>query len=165
MCNARNLQEYQYLQLYLRVDWRLSLKIPLGYCGNVVALAACKAKAGDLINKPLWYTVAKICKTITKMKEPESFRSTIDYIETQPSLDSLMRGAHTSTCPNLSINSWVKLPFKDLDFGWGGPKFTRHGGVRFEGQSALLPNESEGGSLLLNIRLFSVHMALFEKYF
>ena len=97
------------------------------------------------------------------MKEAESFRFAIDYMETQPSLEPLIRAVkNTTPCPNLLM---VKLPFNELDFGWGGPKFTRHGGVKYEGQSAVVPNESEVGSLLLNIRLFSVHMALFEKYF
>ncbi|KAJ0458741.1 Shikimate O-hydroxycinnamoyltransferase [Helianthus debilis subsp. tardiflorus] len=44
-------------------------------------------------------------------------RSTLDYLELQPDLKVLVRGAHMFKCPNLGITSWARLPIHDADFG------------------------------------------------
>ncbi|KAK9707338.1 hypothetical protein RND81_07G190400 [Saponaria officinalis] len=165
-CRARNLSQDQDVQLSIPVDGRPILKnpaLPLGYTGNMTVVATCKAKAGDIVHKPLWYAVSKVCEALTNIKDSECFRSAIDYIETRPSLESLIRGTHTYTCPNLWINSLTKMPIKEADFGWGEPKFFRHGWVQSEGHSGILQSENDG-NWLLSITLFSVHMISFEKY-
>ncbi|KAK9707339.1 hypothetical protein RND81_07G190500 [Saponaria officinalis] len=167
VCKARNFSPDQDVKLYMLVNGRSILKnpaLPLGYTGNAVVYASCKAKAGDIVHKPLWYAVSKVCEALTKMKDSEYFRSAIDYIETRPSLEPLYRRDYTFTSPNLWINNLKKMTFNESDFGWGTPKFTRHGGVFCEGRSAFVPAENDGGNWLLSITLYSVHMTSFEKY-
>ncbi|KAK9707331.1 hypothetical protein RND81_07G189700 [Saponaria officinalis] len=166
VCKARNLSDDQEVKLYIPVDGRPILKnptLPPGYIGNVIVYAACKAKAGDIIHQPLWYAVNKICEAVTKLKDPEYFRSAIDYIETRPNVEPLVRGNHNFTCPNLRINSWSRMSTSETDFGWGAPMFSRPGRIRYDGQSGFLPIENDGNSVL-TITLFSVHMTSFEKY-
>ena len=85
------------------------------------------------------------------------------YLELQPDLSALVRGAHTFKCPNLGITSWVRLPIHDADFGWGRPIFMGPGGIAFEGLAFVLPSATNDGSLSLAISLQSEHMKSFSK--
>uniref|UniRef100_A0A6N2LAK8 Shikimate O-hydroxycinnamoyltransferase n=1 Tax=Salix viminalis TaxID=40686 RepID=A0A6N2LAK8_SALVM len=38
---------------------------------------------------------------------------------------SIPRGSIICACPNLSVNSWMRLPFFKADFGWGAPLLIR----------------------------------------
>ncbi|KAI5326003.1 hypothetical protein L3X38_035077 [Prunus dulcis] len=55
-------------------------------------------------------------------------------------------------CPNLRINSWIRLPIYDADFEWGRPIFM--------GPAALF----DGMCLLLMISLPSEHMKSFSNF-
>ncbi|KAK9707341.1 hypothetical protein RND81_07G190700 [Saponaria officinalis] len=166
ICKARNLSDDQEVKLYIPVDGRPVLKnptLPPGYVGNVIVYTSCKAKAGDIINQPLWYAVNKIGEAITKLKDPEYYRSAIDYIETRPSVEPLVRGEHNFTCPNLRINSWTRIPYNEADFGWGAPILLGPGRVRSDGQSGFHPSGNHGDMTIIST-FFSVHMTSFEKY-
>ncbi|XP_021747201.1 anthranilate N-benzoyltransferase protein 2-like [Chenopodium quinoa] len=166
-CKARGLTDDQDVKLYIPSDGRSRMKdppLPQGYCGNVIFFTACVAKAGDVMNKPLWYPVRKVHQAVNRVKSDEYLRSAIDYLESQPDLNTLVRGAHTFTSPNFTINSWVTIPYNESDFGWGGPKYVRHGGIKYEGQSYLIASQNGDGSISLAVKLFTVHMALFGKY-
>ncbi|KNA11824.1 hypothetical protein SOVF_131530, partial [Spinacia oleracea] len=170
-CKARELSDDQDVKLYMPSDGRprmkdpaLPLPLPQGYCGNVIFFTACTAKAGDVMNKPLSYPVRKVHQAVKRVKNDDYLRSAVDHLESQPDLGDLYRGAHTFTTPNFTINSWVTIPVNDSDFGWGGPKYVRHGGIKYEGQSYLLASENGDGSISLAVKLYTVHMGLFGKY-
>ncbi|XP_021724110.1 shikimate O-hydroxycinnamoyltransferase-like [Chenopodium quinoa] len=165
-CNARGLKDEQDVKLYIPVDGRSRLKdlMPPGYYGNSIFFTACVTKVCNIRNKPLWYTASMIHKAVNKMNNIEYLRSAIDYLESQPNMDAFVRGAHTFTCPNFTINSWVNIPFNEADFGWGRPKFFRHGGIQYEGQSYLIANQNGDGSISLAIKLYTIHMIQFEEY-
>jgi hypothetical protein len=74
-------------------------------------------------------------------------RSALDYLELQPDLSPLVRGAHTFRCPKLGLTSWVRLPIHDADFGWGRPVFMCPGGIAYEGLAFVLPSANRDGSL------------------
>ncbi|XP_021842785.2 anthranilate N-benzoyltransferase protein 2-like [Spinacia oleracea] len=167
LCKARGLSDDQDVKLYMPSNGRSRMKdpaLPQGYCGNVIFFTACMAKAGDVINKPLSYTVRTVHQAVKRVKTDEYLRSAIDHLESQPDLSDLYRGAHTFTSPNFTINSWATIPFNECDFGWGGPKYVRHGGIKYEGQSYLLASENGDGSISLAIKLYTVHMGLFRNY-
>ncbi|KAL0319041.1 UNVERIFIED_CONTAM: Shikimate O-hydroxycinnamoyltransferase [Sesamum angustifolium] len=65
------------------------------------------------------YVAGKIHDMLVRMDD-EYLRSALDYLEVQPDLMALVRGADTFKCPNLAITSWVGLPIHDADFGWAG---------------------------------------------
>ncbi|XP_050232367.1 shikimate O-hydroxycinnamoyltransferase [Mercurialis annua] len=162
---ARGLAEDQETKLYIATDGRSRLIPPLppGYFGNVIFTATPIAVAGDLESKPTWYAASKIHDALSCM-DNDYLRSALDYLELQPDLSALVRGAHTFKCPNLGITSWVRLPIHDADFGWGRPIFMGPGGIPYEGLSFVLPSPTNDGSLWVAIALQSAHMKLFEKF-
>ncbi|KAK4488891.1 hypothetical protein RD792_004681 [Penstemon davidsonii] len=163
-CKARGLPEDQDTKLYIATDGRSRLRpaLPQSYFGNVIFTATPVAISGDLESKPVWYAASKIHDALARM-DNDYLRSALDYLELQPDLKALVRGAHTFKCPNLGITSWVRLPIHDADFGWGRPIFMGPGGIAFEGLSFVLPSSTNDMSLSVAISLQTEHMKLFEK--
>ena len=161
---ARGLPDDQETKLYIATDGRSRLRpqLPPGYFGNVIFTATPLAVAGDLLSKPTWYAAGLIHDVLARMDD-NYLRSALDYLEMQPDLSALVRGAHTYKCPNLGITSWVRLPIYDADFGWGRPIFMGPGGIPYEGLSFVLPSPTNDGSLSVAIALQTEHMKLFEK--
>ncbi|TXG69469.1 hypothetical protein EZV62_004404 [Acer yangbiense] len=164
-CKARGLPDDQDTKLYIATDGRARLQPPLppGYFGNVIFTATPVAVAGDLQSKPTWYAAGRIHDALVRMDD-EYLRSALDYLELQPDLSALVRGAHTFKCPNLGITSWVRLPIHDADFGWGRPIFMGPGGIAYEGLSFILPSPNTDGTLSVAIALQPQHMKLFEEF-
>uniref|UniRef100_A0A5B6Z9U4 Putative hydroxycinnamoyl CoA shikimate/quinate hydroxycinnamoyl transferase n=1 Tax=Davidia involucrata TaxID=16924 RepID=A0A5B6Z9U4_DAVIN len=164
-CMARGLPDDQETKLYIATDGRSRLQpsLPPGYFGNVIFTTTPLAVAGDLQSKPIWYAASRIHDALAQM-ENDYLRSALDYLELQPDLKALVRGAHTFRCPNLGITSWVRLPIHDADFGWGRPIFMGPGGIAYEGLAFVLPSSTNDGSLSLAISLQTDHMKLFEKF-
>ncbi|KAJ8553563.1 hypothetical protein K7X08_024241 [Anisodus acutangulus] len=164
-CMARGLTQDQETKLYIATDGRARLRpsLPPGYFGNVIFTATPIAVAGDLQSKPIWYAASKIHDQLAIM-DNDYLRSALDYLELQPDLKALVRGAHTFKCPNLGITSWSRLPIHDADFGWGRPIFMGPGGIAYEGLSFILPSPTNDGSQSVAISLQAEHMKLFEKF-
>lgn len=163
-CIARDLPDDQDTKLYIATDGRARLepRLPAGYFGNVIFTATPTAAAGDVRSRPTWYAASRIHEALARM-DKDYLRSAIDYLEVQPDLSALIRGAHTFRCPNLGITSWVRLPIHDADFGWGRPIFMGPGGIMFEGLSFMLPSTTGDGSLSVAIGLQPHHLKAFEK--
>ncbi|XP_020232248.1 shikimate O-hydroxycinnamoyltransferase [Cajanus cajan] len=166
VCKARALPDDQETKLYIATDGRSRVQPPLppGYFGNVIFTATPTAVAGDLISKPTWYAASRIHDALIRM-DNEYLRSALDYLELQPDLKALVRGAHTYRCPNLGITSWARLPIHDADFGWGRPIFMGPGGIAYEGLSFVIPSSTNDGSLSLAIALPPQQMKLFQELF
>lgn len=161
---ARALPDDQETKLYVAVDGRSRLHPPLppGFFGNVIFITTPIALAGDLKSKPTSHAASKIHSALKRM-DNDYLKSAIDYLELQPDLSALVRGAHTYRCPNLGITSWTRLPIHDADFGWGRPVFMGPGGIAYEGLSYILPSATNDGSLSVAIALQSQHMKVFEN--
>eukprot|EP00262_Sarcandra_glabra_P019914 TRINITY_DN7736_c0_g2_i1.p1 TRINITY_DN7736_c0_g2~~TRINITY_DN7736_c0_g2_i1.p1 ORF type:complete len:437 (+),score=-13.72 TRINITY_DN7736_c0_g2_i1:168-1478(+) len=164
-CKARDLPRDQATKMYIATDGRARLRpaLPPGYFGNVIFTATPVAIAGDL-ESSLTYCAGKIHDALVRMDD-EYLRSALDYLELQPDLSALVRGAHTFRCPNIGITSWSRLPIHDADFGWGRPIFMGPGGIAYEGLAFILPSPKNDGSLSLAISLQSEHMLRFQKFF
>ncbi|KAL7152625.1 hypothetical protein ABFS83_04G110600 [Erythranthe nasuta] len=164
VCMARGLTGDQETKLYIATDGRARLQpaLPPGYFGNVIFTATPVAVSGDLEAGPAWVAAGKIHDALARMDDGY-LRSALDYLELQPDLKALVRGAHTFKCPNLGITSWVRLPIHDADFGWGRPIFMGPGGIAYEGLSFVLPSPNNDGSLSVAISLQVEHMKVFEK--
>ncbi|KAJ4950907.1 hypothetical protein NE237_027739 [Protea cynaroides] len=164
VCKARGLPDDQETKVYIAVDGRSRLNppFPTGYFGNVIFFTTPMAVSGDLMNYPLSYAAGKIHDVLMRMDD-EYLRSALDYLELQPDLTVLSRGAHTFRCPNIGIMSWTRLPIYDADFGWGRPIFMGPGRIACEGLAYILPSSTNDGSLSLAISLQSEHMKIFQK--
>ncbi|XP_031483231.1 shikimate O-hydroxycinnamoyltransferase-like [Nymphaea colorata] len=165
VCKARGLDHDQESKLYIATDGRSRLRpvLPPGYFGNVIFTTTPVALSGDLTTRPTYYAASRIHEALMRMDD-EYLRSALDYLELQPDLSKLVRGAHTFRCPNLGITSWTKLPIHDADFGWGRPIFMGPGGIAYEGLAFMLPSPFNDGTLSLAIALQPDHMRLFEKF-
>ncbi|RHN76613.1 putative shikimate O-hydroxycinnamoyltransferase [Medicago truncatula] len=163
---ARALPVDQETKLYIATDGRSRLQpsLPQGYFGNVIFTTTPIAVAVDLMSKPTWYAASRIHNALLQM-DNDYLRSALDYLELQPDLKALVRGAHTFKCPNLGITSWARLPIYEADFGWGRPIFMGPGGIAYEGLSFIIPSSTNDGSLSLAIALPPDQMKLFQELF
>ncbi|KAG4944922.1 hypothetical protein JHK87_040929 [Glycine soja] len=166
VCKARALPDDQETKLYIATDGRARLQPPLtpGYFGNVIFTTTPIAVAGDLMSKPTWFAASRIHDALIRM-DNEYLRSALDYLELQPDLKVLVRGAHTFRCPNLGITSWARLPIHDADFGWGRPIFMGPGGIAYEGLSFIIPSSTNDGSMSVAIALPPEQMKVFQELF
>ncbi|KAK1587794.1 hypothetical protein Q3G72_016897 [Acer saccharum] len=166
ICKARGLANDQLTKLYIPVDGRSRLNPPLppGFFGNAIFSATSTALAGDIQSEPLIDTVGRIYEAVKRIDD-DYIRSALDYLQVQPDLAPLSRGAQTFKCPNLNVNSWSRLPMYDADFGWGRPVFTGPPSVVLEGMCFILPKSTIDGSLSLAICLETSHMQLFKDCF
>ncbi|KAK8967530.1 Shikimate O-hydroxycinnamoyltransferase [Platanthera guangdongensis] len=165
VCVARGLLPDQPSKMYIATDGRQRLEPPLpdGYFGNVIFTATPVATAGELA-EGIGAAAARIQAALSRMDD-KYLRSALDYLEVQPDLTALVRGAHTFKCPNIGITSWSRLPIHDADFGWGRPIFMGPGGIAYEGLSFVLPSPTGDGSLSLSISLQPDHMVRFKDIF
>ncbi|VAI47323.1 unnamed protein product [Triticum turgidum subsp. durum] len=160
---ARGLSPEQPTKLYCATDGRQRLQplLPEGYFGNVIFTATPLAVAGKVTGSLA--DGATTIQAALEVMDNEYCRSALDYLEMQPDLSALVRGAHTFRCPNLGLTSWVRLPIHDADFGWGRPVFMGPGGIAYEGLAFVLPSASRDGSLSVAISLQAEHMEKFRK--
>ncbi|KAA8522855.1 hypothetical protein F0562_009278 [Nyssa sinensis] len=163
-CMARGLSDDQETKLYIATDGRSRMNPPLppGYFGNVLFTATPIALYDEIRSRPLAHTVKKIHDALARMDD-EYLRSALDFIEMQPDPTVFTRGPHTFRCPNLNINSWIRLPVFDADFGWGRPIHMGPTNVVYEGTVYLLPSPTKDGSVSLIVRLEPHHMEEFKK--
>lgn len=164
-CIARALPKDQETKLFFLVNGRYSKlqpPLPPGYFGSVVFPAISVAIAGDLQSKPLWYAANLIHETLVRL-DNNYLRSAIDYLKLHPGTKRY--GPHDYGSPNFAINSWVKLPTHDADFGWGKPFYTGPGEIIFEGKAVIFSNDVEDESLSVAVALPPEHIKMFEKAF
>nr|UOI87850.1 shikimate O-hydroxycinnamoyltransferase [Althaea officinalis] len=121
---ARDLSEDQELKLTIPIDGRYRLQplLPPGFFGNVIFHAAPVALAGEIRSEPLIDTVKRVHEILREMND-EYLRSGIDLIETTTDVTTVRRGSKTMQCPNLSINSWMRLPIQLCRFWLGSSYF------------------------------------------
>lgn len=154
-------------KLYIATSGRSRLvdpPCPRNFFGNVIFATSPVAFAGDIASKPLDYSANKIREALAKMKDEEYLRSAVDFLEgLKPSLSERAgRGSVVYRSPNLGINSWVRMPLYDTDFGMGRPFYVGPGEITTEGKAYLLP-DSEGKNIFLAMSLKAQDMARFEK--
>ncbi|CAM6027932.1 unnamed protein product [Sphagnum balticum] len=161
---ARKLHGSQETKLFIATDGRSRLipPLPKGYFGNVIFTATPMSTSNELVDKPLTYAAGKIHDAVARMDD-EYLRSALDYLELQPDLSKLVRGASHFGSPNLGITSWARMPVYDCDFGWGRPIFMGPAIIAFEGLAFILSSPNGDGSLTLSLGLRSDHMKTFAK--
>ncbi|KAF3961457.1 hypothetical protein CMV_013920 [Castanea mollissima] len=149
-CKVRAVDSHnsQSTRARLAVDIRNRLKpsLPERYFGNATlgtVTPICLYK--DLLSKPLSYSAGKL-REATERMDDEYIRSALDFISSQKDVSGLrsnfqIQGYSEAPFlgnPNISLGSWIGLPFYDADFGWGkpiyvGPAALLHmDGFRFE---------------------------------
>lgn len=125
---ARGLEEGQRTSVCIAVDGRarMSPPVPDGYTGNVVLWARPSARAGELVSRPLQHAVALISREVARTNDAY-FKSFIDFSTSgaveKERLAPAADPAETVLSPDIEVDSWLRIPFYDLDFGGGRPFF------------------------------------------
>ncbi|XP_058082335.1 acyltransferase GLAUCE-like [Magnolia sinica] len=99
------------------VDIRSKITPPLphGFVGNAVVTACASAKVVDLNKESLGFCVEKVKEAI-EMVTDEYVKSVVDWLE-------VYRGVPSTLDGNFYVSAWWKLPFHELDFGYGRPTY------------------------------------------
>ncbi|KAI8020959.1 Spermidine hydroxycinnamoyl transferase [Camellia lanceoleosa] len=172
-CNAREHKNNQITKLYFQVNFRNRMlpPFPQGYFGNAILRIAASSQSGELMTRPLGHASSKIREAV-EMVTDDYVRSAIDLVKVQPDL-TRFRTYHTvgSTQghfygnPNIEITSWIGLPLKNVDFGWGKEIYMGPATVAFDGKCFIFSGRDGDGSLTIAMRLQVAHMDAFKEFF
>ncbi|KAL7127176.1 hypothetical protein ABFS83_14G237800 [Erythranthe nasuta] len=167
---ARGLNGQENTQVRISVDGRARMKnpgVPNGYFGNLVLWAFAKARANDLLREPLPYAAKLLHDAVVNVQD-DYFKSFIDFANHKAKEEDLVPNAVADSkesilWPNLEVDSWLRFPFYDLDFGSGGPYIFMPSFSPTEGMIFLLPSFTGDGSIDVFVPLFQQNLATFKQ--
>uniref|UniRef100_A0A0E0H739 Uncharacterized protein n=1 Tax=Oryza nivara TaxID=4536 RepID=A0A0E0H739_ORYNI len=168
MTKARGLDGRESTSVCIAVDGRarMSPPVPDGYTGNVVLWARPTATAGELVTRPLKHAVELINREVIRINDGY-FKSFIDFANSgaveEERLVASADAAEMVLSPNIEVDSWLRIPFYDLDFGGGRPFFFMPSYLPVEGLLILLPSFFGDGSVDAYVPLFSRDMDVFKN--
>ncbi|KAK3043608.1 hypothetical protein RJ639_001670 [Escallonia herrerae] len=144
---------------------RLNPRVPKDYFGNLVLWAFPSAKVQELLREPLPYAAKLIHDAVAKVNN-NYFKSFIDFANYKVEEEDLVPTAvmdKSSLCPNLEVDSWLRFPFYDLDFGGGCPHVFMPSYFPTEGMMFLLPSFIGDGSIDAFVPVFQDNVATFKR--
>uniref|UniRef100_A0ACD5VDW9 Uncharacterized protein n=1 Tax=Avena sativa TaxID=4498 RepID=A0ACD5VDW9_AVESA len=145
---------------------RMSPPVPDGYTGNVVLWARPTATARELLARPLQHAAELIRQAVGRI-DGAYFKSFVDFASSGAvEEEGLVPTADASEMvlrPDVEVDSWLRIPFCDLDLGGGRPCFFTPSYLPVEGVVILVPCVSGDGSLDAYVPLFSRDMDAFKK--
>ncbi|KAL0548380.1 hypothetical protein IC582_012829 [Cucumis melo] len=99
------------------VDVRSKIRpvLPDGFVGNAVVTGFAAARAAEVVERPFSFCVERVKEGIERVSEEEYVRSAIDWLEVYRGIPATCNGK------SFYVSAWWKLPFKELDFGFGKP--------------------------------------------
>lgn len=164
---ARSLNNAESTRVSISVNGRTRLnpRIPNEYFGNLVLWAFPKTRVKDLLHSPLPYAAKVIHEAVSKVND-KYFKSFIDYASTEVEKEGLIPWWDLDEfvmSPNLDIDSWLNLPFDDLDFGNGKPFMFLPSFVPTEGTLFLLPSFIGDGSINAYVHMFHDNLEDFKR--
>ncbi|OIT39750.1 PREDICTED: agmatine hydroxycinnamoyltransferase 1-like [Nicotiana attenuata] len=163
---ARELDGSQNTQIRISVDGRRRVvpRVADEFFGNIVLWAFPTSKVRDLVNEPLHYATKIIHDAITKVDD-KYFKSFIDFANHKVTEDLIPTAdmKKDTLCPNLEVDSWLRFPFYDLDFGTGCPFVFMPSYYPTEGMMFLVPSFIGDGSIDAFIPLYQDNSPTFKK--
>jgi len=78
---------------------------------------------------------------------------------------SFEEGLVTTGNPNIVVSSWLNLPVRGLDFGWGKEIYMAPATHDFDGDVVILPGDFDDGSVVVVAGLQVTHMEKFKQFF
>ncbi|XP_068658076.1 acyltransferase GLAUCE-like [Aristolochia californica] len=92
---------------------KTSPTVPHGFIGNAVITACATAKVLELEENPFSFCVEKVKEAIESITD-DYVRSVIDWLEVHKGFPATCNG-------NFYVSAWWRLPFYELDLGYGKP--------------------------------------------
>ncbi|XP_030521081.1 putrescine hydroxycinnamoyltransferase 3-like [Rhodamnia argentea] len=161
---ARALSGSETTQVRIAVDGRMRLnpRVPNNYFGNLVLWAFPEAKVKDLLNEPTSYATKVIHEAVSKVDD-RYFKSFIDFASHALKGEDLHPTQNINPSPaDLEVDSWLRFPFYDLDFGCGSPYLFMPFYFPTEGIILLSPSFKGDGSIDAFIPLHKDHLERFK---
>ncbi|XP_051143519.1 agmatine coumaroyltransferase-2-like [Andrographis paniculata] len=166
---ARGLNGHETTQVRMSVDGRSRIKpkLPDEYFGNLVLWAFARSKVEVLVENPLSYAARLLHEAIVNVGD-DYFKSFIDFASHKAKEEDLIPNAVADThesilWPDLEVDSWLRFPFYDLDFGSGSPHIFVPSFSPTEGMIFLLPSFAKDRSIDVFVPLFRDNVAKFEE--
>lgn len=131
-----NLEEFSTVLFAVDIRSIISPNLPDGFAGNAVITAFATEKVGDLVKKPLSFGVRKMKEGRERVTD-DYIRSVIDWLEVHRGIPATQNG-------NFYVSAWWKLPFNELDVGFGK---AIHGGPVLSANDEFVLLLSDGKSL------------------
>ncbi|XXG43883.1 hypothetical protein AAC387_Pa01g3821 [Persea americana] len=143
---------------------RLNPPVPNEYFGNLVLWAFPRAKVKDLLQEPLHFAAKLIHDAVSNVND-DYFNSFIDFASKEEEVKDLVPTAADKLvlCSNVDVDSWLKFPIYDLDFGGGRPYIFMPSYIPVNGLFYLLPSIVEDRSIDVFISLFEENLVTFNK--
>lgn len=165
---ARQMDGSVRTQVRISVNGRSKLapQVPNEYFGNLVLWAFPSARVMDLLHEELSYAATIIQNAVANVNA-NYFKSFINFANSNVKKEKLVSTAsmngRSSLCPDLEVDSWLRFPFHDLDFGGGGGGAYAFMPSYFptEGMMFLLPSSTRDGSIDAFIPLFKSNLETF----
>ncbi|KAK3033546.1 hypothetical protein RJ639_034007 [Escallonia herrerae] len=157
--------ETTYVRISVNGRTRLNPRVPKDYFGNLVLWAFPSAKVKELLREPLPYAAKLIHDAVAKVNN-NYFKSFIDFANYKVEEEDLVPTADmnkNSLCPNLEVDSWLRFPFYDLDFGGGCLYVFMPSYFPTEGMMFLLPSFIGDGSIDAFVPVFQDNLATFKQ--
>ncbi|CAM0952785.1 unnamed protein product [Alopecurus aequalis] len=165
MARARGLGPRETSTIRISVDGRRRLATPPSYFGNLVLWAFPRATAGDLLSRPLKHAAQVIHDAVASV-DGTYFQSFIDFTSSGAvEREGLEKTAviHDVLCPNVEVDSWLTLPFYELDFGAGSPTYFMPSYFPTEGMLFILPSYLGDGSVDAFVPIFEHNLEAFKQ--
>ncbi|KAJ8767796.1 hypothetical protein K2173_020736 [Erythroxylum novogranatense] len=164
---ARGVSASETSQIRISVNGRMRLnpRVPDEYFGNLALWAFPKARVEELLREPLPYA-AKLIHDAVAIVNNNYFRSFIDFATHKADKEDLEPNVENNYCvlnPNLAVDSWLRFPFHELDFGGGSPYMFLPSFFPSEGVLLLLPSFPRDGSIDAFVALFHDTLASFNQ--
>ncbi|GLT29127.1 hypothetical protein SLA2020_040130 [Shorea laevis] len=155
-CQALRMLPDQQTKLLFAVDGRPRFVPPLpkGYAGNGIVLTNSLCTAGELLGKPVSFSVGLVQEAV-KMATDSYMRSAIDYFE--------VTRARPSLAATLLITTWSRLSFHTIDFGWGEPVSSGPVALPEKEVILFLPHKTDRKSVNVLLGLPASAMNIFEE--
>ncbi|KAI3934556.1 hypothetical protein MKW92_011865 [Papaver armeniacum] len=159
--------ETTYARISVNGRRRLIPCVPDEYFGNIVLWAFPETQGKNLFDESLSHTAEIIHDAIVNVND-EYFKSFIDFANENKHDANLMpmkvdQMTVPSSWPNLEVQSWLNLPFHEVDFGVGKTFIFMPSFDAFEGEVYLVPSVVGDGSIDVYVTLFQQHLSLFMQ--
>ncbi|XP_072979960.1 agmatine coumaroyltransferase-2-like [Typha angustifolia] len=166
---ARRLPGKETTHIRISVDGRTRMvrpRVPKEYFGNLILWAYPRTKVRELTGWPLNYTAELIHREVAKVDD-RYFKSFIDFANSEmaaglvPTVDP----DEWVLTPNVSVDSWLRFPIREMDFGGGRPFYLIPSYYPVEGQLWLVPSFMDGdhGGIDAYVSLFEDDLEIFKQ--
>ncbi|MQM23146.1 hypothetical protein Taro_056209 [Colocasia esculenta] len=167
---SRGLEGHVKTHIRISVDGRRRLvpPVPDEYFGNLVLWAFPEATVGELFHLPLHRAAGLIREAVAKVDD-RYFRSFVDFSEqtskvvTEERLVPTAEMENRVLSPHLEVDSWLRFPFYDVNFGSGPPDLFTPTWLPYEGFLVLLASPSGDGSVDVLVPLLRERMPSFKE--